>query len=50
MLLISQLSNLTTEMYNTSLAQSITKQCFMLFNLCVKGALAIKEKIQFNKT
>jgi len=40
---ICQLLNLTTQLDNTSLAQPVTKQCFMLFRVCVKRALAIKE-------
>jgi len=49
MLNICQLLNLTTQLDNTSLDQPITKQCFMLFSLCVKRALAIKEK-RFGET
>ena len=44
MLNICQLLNLTTQLDNTSLAQPMTKQCFIVFSLCVKRALAIKEK------
>jgi len=43
MLNIYQLLNLTTQLDNTSLAQPVTKQCFMLFSLSVKRALAIIE-------
>jgi len=34
MLNICQLENLTTQLDNTSLAQPVTKQCFMLFSVC----------------
>jgi len=37
------LLNLTPQLDNTSLAQPVTKQCFMLFSVCVKRALAITE-------
>jgi len=39
------LLNLTTQLDNISLAQPVTKQCFMLFSVCVcvKRALAITE-------
>jgi len=43
MLNICPLLNLTTQLDNTSLAQPVTKQCFMLFSLCVKRTLAITE-------
>jgi len=32
---ICQLLNLTTQLDNTSLAQPVTKQCLMLFSVCV---------------
>jgi len=41
---LSQALNLTTQLDYTSLDQLITKQCLMLFRMCVKRALAIKEK------
>jgi len=50
MLKIYLLLNLTTQLDNTSLDQPISKQCFMLFSLCVKRALAIKEKTLWSKT
>jgi len=34
---------------NTSLAQPITKQCFMLFSVCVKRASAITENMISSK-
>jgi len=40
---VEYLINLTTQLVNTSLAQPVTKQCFMLFSLCVKRALAITQ-------
>ncbi len=41
---IIQLLNLSAQLDNTSLAQPVTKQCFILFSLwCKKIALAIKE-------
>jgi len=40
---VEYLINLTTQLDNTSLSQPVTKQCFMLFSLCVKRALAITE-------
>jgi len=40
---VEYLFNLTTLLDNTSLAQPVTKQCFMLFSVCVKRALAITE-------
>jgi len=48
MLSICQLLNLTTQLNNTSLAQTVTKQCFMLsvcvcVCVCVKRALALTE-------
>jgi len=33
-----------TQLDNTSLAQPVTEQCFMLFSVCVKRALANTEK------
>jgi len=33
--------NLITQLDNTSIAHPVTKQCFILFSLCVKRALAI---------
>ncbi len=42
---IIQLLNWSTQLDNATLAQPITKQCFVLFSLwCKKIALAIKEK------
>jgi len=35
-LTLEYLLNLTTQLDNTSLAQPVTKQCFMLFSVCVK--------------
>jgi len=40
---VEYLLNLTPQLDNTSLAQPSTKQCFMLFSVCVKRALAITE-------
>jgi len=40
---VEYLLNLTTQLDNTSLAQPVTKKCFMLFSVCVKRALAITE-------
>jgi len=40
---VEYLLNLTPQLYNSSLAQPVTKQCFMLFSVCVKRALAITE-------
>jgi len=41
---VEYLLNLTTLLYNTSLAQPVTKQCFMLFSVCVERAIAITGK------
>jgi len=40
---VEYLLNLTTQLDKTSLAQPVTKKCFMLFSVCVKRALAITE-------
>jgi len=40
---VEYLLNLTTQLDNTSLAQPVTMQCFMMFNVRVKRALAITE-------
>jgi len=40
---VEYLLNLTTQLDNTSLAQAVIKQCFMLFSECVKRALAVTE-------
>jgi len=34
---VEYLSNLTTQLDNASLAQPVTKQCFMLFSVCKKS-------------
>jgi len=38
--------NLTTQLDDTSLAQPVTKQCFMMFSVCAKRALAITENTE----
>jgi len=38
--------NLTTQLDETSLAQPVSKQCFILFSVCVKRALAITENTE----
>jgi len=47
---VEYLLNLTTQLDNTSLAQPVTMQCFMMFNVRVKRALAISQKTHFSKT
>jgi len=40
---VEYLFNWTPQLDNTSLDQPVTKQCFMLFSVCVKRALALTQ-------